>query len=486
MGFIGAALLSLLAVAAPRLELAPCRLPDFEREARCGTYEVFENRAASGTTNKGRKIALRVVVIPAREKPVAPDPVVFFEGGPGASVVESGPGIAEELAEALRHRDLLLVDARGTGGSHPLHCPQPEGVRRVEETLDTFMDPAAVRRCRALLEKDNDLTQYTTDTIVDDVDEVRAALGYGPVNVMGASYGTRAALVFLRRHPESVRTVMISSVLPASARIPTHLAEHTQAAFDRVVADCAAEAACHAAFPNPRADLDTVLARLAKEPAKVKVRDEDGREQTLNLSKNGAVQTVRYLLYRPAGVREIPLLLHRAAAGDFGALGQTAYDIANALLLSSPDGLYLSVTCAEDVAFVDRQKAERLAAGTFVGDFRLRQQLAACAEWPAAKLPASFLEPVRSEVPVLILSGDNDPGTPLAWAEEVARTLPKSRIFVVPGGTHTFYGLEGVECIDRVTADFVNRGTAEGLDVEGCRKMIRRPPFATSLPAGGS
>lgn len=479
MGFIGAALLSLLAVTAPRLELAPCRLPHFEPEARCGTYEVFENRASG----QGRKIALRVVVIPAREKPVTPDPVIFFEGGPGASVVNSGPGIAEELAEVLRHRDLLLVDARGAGGSHRLDCPRPGGVRRIEETLDTFMDPAAVRHCRTVLEKDNDLTQYTTDAIVDDVDEVRAALGYGPANVMGASYGTRAALVFLRRHPESVRTVVISSVLPTSARVPTQLAEHTQAAFDRVVADCAAEAACHSAFPNPRADLDAVLARLAKEPAKVMVRDEDGQEQTLALSKNGVVQTVRYLLYRPAGVRQIPLLLHRAAAGDLTPLGQTAYDIANALLASSPGGLYLSVTCAEDVAFIDRKEAERLAAGTFVGDFRLRQQLAACAEWPAAKLPASFLEPVRSDAPVLIVAGDNDPGTPLAWAEQVSRTLPKSRIFVVPGGTHTVYGLEGVECIDRVTADFVNRGTTEGLDVEGCRKAIRRPPFAVSLPA---
>ncbi len=459
------------------LKLAPCHLPKVDREARCGTYEVFENRAAGS----GRKIPLRVVVIPAAGKPVAPDPLVFFEGGPGVSSVESAPDVIEEFGAVLQHRDLLLVDFRGTGGSHPLLCPQPEGVHGVEEALDTFMDPGAVRRCREVLARDNDLTQYTTDTSVDDVEEVRAALGYPKVNLAGASYGTRAALVYLRRHPESVRTVQISSVLPANARIPMFLAAHTQAAFQRVVQDCAAEPSCHAAFPDPRADLETVLKRLEAEPATVTVQDGNGKATTLRLTRNGVVQTVRYMLYRPAGVQSVPLLLCRAAAGDLEPLAQTAYDLASALLASPPDGLYLSVTCAEDVAFVDREQALRLSAGTFVGDLRLRQQIAACAEWPFAKIPPSFLKPVRSDVPALIVAGENDPATPREWAEKVARTLPHSRLLVVPGGTHTVYGLEGTRCIDRLIADFIDRGTAEGLDFESCRKAIRRPPFAVRL-----
>jgi pimeloyl-ACP methyl ester carboxylesterase len=475
------ALLTALPAHAARLELKPCRLSEIEGEAlRCGTYEVFEDRAAG----KGRKIPLRVVVIPARETPVEPDPVIYFEGGPGVSIVQSGPDVVRELARILRHRDILLVDVRGTGGSHRLDCPQTDGGRAVptvEQALDTFMDPASLRRCREALEKDNDLTRYTTDSIVDDVDEVRAALGYPKVNVMGASYGTRAALVYLRRHPESVRTVMISSVLPVDARVPMFLAKHTQAAFDRVAADCAAESTCHAAFPDPKADLDAVLKRLDSGPIEVAVQDDDGKPRKLRLSRNGAAQTVRYLLYRPSGVRVLPLFLRRAAAGDLGPLGQAAWDIASATRSASAQGLYLSVTCAEDVAFVDRAEAARLAEGTFFGDFRLRQQLEACAGWPAAKVPASFLEPVRSNVPVLILAGENDPTTPVEWARKVSETLPGSRLLVVPGGNHVFYNLEGIECLDRLTAELVERGSAEGLDLEGCRKAIRRPPFATSL-----
>lgn len=468
--------------ARPRLKLEPCRLPGVKTEARCGTYEVFENR----TARRGRKVPLRVAVLPARERPAAPDPLIFFEGGPGASAIASAPDVEAEMGEILRRRDIVLVDVRGTGQSGPLACPQPDRARSVEEALDTFMDPAAVRRCREVLARDHDLSQYTTETIVDDVDEVRAALGYSKVNLSGASYGTRAALIYLRRHPERVRTVFLASVVPQDARIPTFLAAHTQAAFDRLAADCAADPACHSAFPDPATDLRTVLDRLAARPAEVKVQGEDGQEARLRLSREGAVQAVRYLLYRPTGARGLPLMLRQAAQGNFQPLAQSAYDIAGAMLLSSPDGLYLSVTCAEDVAFVDRDEAARRSAGSFVGDFRLRQQIATCAEWPAAKLPASFLDPVRSSVPVLIFAGENDPTTPLEWAERVAHTLPRSRIVVVPGGAHTFYGLTGTECLERLSADFIARGEAEGLDVEACRKAIRPAPFALTSDQEGS
>ncbi|HVG09566.1 MAG TPA: alpha/beta hydrolase [Thermoanaerobaculia bacterium] len=459
------ALLALLAaLPAASLELKPCRLPDFDREARCGTHEVFENRTAAA----GRKIPLHVVVIPASGAPVQPDPVVYFEGGPGGSAVESGPGLTEELATALRNRDLVLIDVRGTGASGPLNCP-----KTAEVALESFMDPAMVRSCRETLARDHDLSQYTTEAIVDDVDEVRAALGYAKVNLLGASYGTRAALIYLRRHPENVRTVHLHSVLPMDARVPMYLAPHTQAAFEKMAAACAAEPACHAAFPDPKADLETVLKRLEAKPAK--------SAETPWLTRNGAAQTVRYLLYRPAGARSLPLLLRLAASGNLEPLAQTAWDIASAMLVSSPGGLYLSVTCAEDVAFMDPAEAARLAGGTFMGDLRVRQQVAACAEWPAAKVPASFLEPVRSSVPVLIYSGENDPTTPREWAEKVAQTLTASRILTVPGGAHVFYNLPGVECLDRVYSDFLARGRAEGLDLETCRKSIRPLPFLMSF-----
>ncbi|HEV7786425.1 MAG TPA: alpha/beta hydrolase [Thermoanaerobaculia bacterium] len=480
LSVITLALLSALS-APPALKLAPCRLPDFANEVRCGTYEVFENRAA----RSGRRIGLRVVVIPAHGKPVSPDPIVFFAGGPGGSPIEMAPLLADKWAAALLHRDLLLIDPRGVGGSHPLACPPPDGTGGGEAPSEGFLDPAAVRRCRDSLAKDNDFTQYTTDATVDDADEVRAALGYHKVNLTAASYGTRLALDYLRRHPGSVRTLRLTSVVPPDGRTLTLLAPNAQAAFDHVVAACAAEAPCHAAFPDPRADLDAVLKRLSAAPEMVSIRDREGKERNVRISHDDAVEAVRFLLMGPSGVRELPLLLHRAAAGDLGPFGRWADETQRISLAGPPDGHWLSVSCAETIPVLDRAEAERLARGTFVGDLRLRLQLAACAEWPAARIAPGFFEPVRSTVPVLIFAGENDPATPLAGAQHVARTLPHSRILIVPGGGHTFTGLPGAECLDQLTADFIARGSAEGLDLESCRKAIRRLPFATSPASPG-
>ncbi|HET9225755.1 MAG TPA: alpha/beta fold hydrolase, partial [Thermoanaerobaculia bacterium] len=272
----------------PPPKMEPCRLPGLEREALCGTAAMSENRV----TGKGL-IHLRVAIIPAAATPREPDPVVYFEGGPGGSAVESGPGLIEELPEALRNRDLILVDIRGIG---TLRCP-----RAKEEILESFMDPARVRSCREALAQDHDLTQYTTETIVDDVHEIVSRLGYTRVNLLGASYGTRAALVYLRRHPEIVRTVHLHAVLPVDGRVPMHLAPHTEASFDRMAAECAAEPACRAAFPDPKGDLLAILKRLETGPVS-------------GLTRNGAATTVRYLLYRPTGARMLPLLLRRAAS----------------------------------------------------------------------------------------------------------------------------------------------------------------------------
>jgi pimeloyl-ACP methyl ester carboxylesterase len=468
-------LLASLGADDPRLALTPCRLPDLDREVKCGTYEVFENRSA----RIGHKIALRVAVIPAAEKPVKPDAVVYFEGGPGGSAIESGPGLVEEFPVALRHRDLVLVDARGTGESNNLRCPATEGVRGVEEALDSFLEPEAVRRCRDALAKENDLRQYTTEAIVDDVDEVRSALGYGKVNLLGASYGTRAALVYLRRHPEAVRTVNLHAAVPMDARGPQHLAPYAQSAFDAQAARCAAGAACRAAYPDPRGDLSAVLARLDQGPVEVEIATDEEQKKVMRLTRNGVIQTVRYLLYSPAGASQLPWLLRRAAAGDLAPLAQRAYGLATSLTGLAMSGLYLSVTCAEDIAFLDAAEAARLAKGTFVGDLRVRQQVAGCAQWPAPKVGEEFLAPVRSTVPVLLFTGEYDPATPREGAEQVAQALPNSRTLIVPGGAHVFYGLEGIECLDRLAAEMMDKGPVEGLDLEACRKSIKPMPFQT-------
>ena len=458
-----------------RLMLEPCRLVGVDEEVRCGVWEVFEDRSAG----HGRKIPLRVAVLPATGGDPAPDPVFFFEGGPGASAVEAAAELVVMLAEVRRRRELVLVDVRGTGASNPLFCPYQQDVLGSEEALETFIPADQLPACRTELEKTTDLTLYTTPEIVDDVDEVRRALGYDKVNLLGLSYGTRAVQVYLRRHPQAVRTAVLEGVVPLGTYSPETLARDTQAALDALFAECAAEPACAAAFLDPAADLGAVLERLEGALVSVPVVDADsGETHPFRLTRSVFVQTVRYMLYSADTALQVPLYLRRAVDGDFAPLAQMAYIFGGYLASTHPDGLYLSVTCAEDVPFIDWVAAARQAEGTFLGNFRLQQQRAACAPWPRGRLPEGFHLPVRSQVPALLISGERDPATPAAWGEAVARYLPASRHLVVPDGSHLNSGLEGTECIDRLMAELVEANSAEELDVAGCERSIHRPAFA--------
>lgn len=475
---LSAAVLAASPVAAARIHLEPCELPGVAVPARCGTYEVYEDREARA----GRTIPLRVVVLSTADEGLRRQAIVPFAGGPGESTVSWAAGMAGAYAGLLDERDILLVDYRGTGESNPLFCPYQEEGRGVDEALASFLPIDLVDDCRQALAARADLTQYTTPNIVDDVDEVRRALGYETVDLFGASYGTRAVLVYLRRHPEAVRTAVIEGVVPTDARMPVSLARDAQEALEGWLRECAEDAGCAAAFPDPAGDLARALARLEAEAPTLEVVDpRSGGTVPLHLTLNAFVQGLRYMLYTPLNALKIPAYLHAAAEGDWAPMAQSAYTVGGLLMASVPDGLYLSVTCAEDVAAIG-PNAVALQTGTFLGDFRLRQQLAACAEWPTGELPEGFDEPVVSDAPVLIVSGERDPATPLRWAHQVQEFLPASAHVVVSDAAHTWFGLEGTECLDALHLRLIETGSTAGLDVEACRSSIARPPFLLAIP----
>ena len=469
-----AARLSAAPAAAPRISLAPCKLSGVQREVRCGRMEVWENRARKA----GRKISLRIVVLPATGSERAPDPVFFFTGGPGESAVESAAGAAAGNAEINRKRDIVLVDVRGTGDSNGLQCPSLQGHQGVLGFLDSFLPVAGVRECRKLLEPRADLALYTTANAIDDVDDVRAALGYDRINLEGGSYGTFAALVYMRRHPRHVRTAVLESVVPPGTKAPLHFARDTQRALDQVVAACEKDAGCRAAFPDVRGDVARLLSQLEAKPAEVTIKDpKTGEPRKIVLGRSAAAQTIRYMLYLPITAAQIPLQAHMAAGGDYSRLAEGAYLFGN-LATSISDGFFLSVTCAEDVPFFTPAEAEAEARGTFLGDFRTRVQKAACAEWPRGEVPAGFDLPVKSEAPTLLISGERDPVTPAADAESAAKFLPHARRVVIPGAGHDYEGEKGAEeCITRVAAALIESGTEAGLDTS-CVAAIVPVPFA--------
>ena len=456
----------------PSLTLKDCQLKGLQGNAKCGTLEVFENRA----TKKGRKISLNIILLPATTDKREPDPLVYFAGGPGSAATEDAQGIALAFPQIREHRDLLFVDQRGTGKSHPLDC-QMYNPSDLQSYLGYFLPLDDVRKCRTQLEPNADLQLYTTTIAMDDMDEVRAALGYDKINLFGGSYGTRAALTYLKRHPQHVRSAILHGVSPSNQYLPGDFPQGNERALQGIIAECAADDACNKAFPNLKDETKSLLAQLIKGPVEVEVQKPNSSERVkVKLNRDLAAEAIRYMLYSPVPAGYVPLTIHLAAQGNFTPLAQAALRYRINLVGTGSNGMYLSVTCAEDLPFIKPGEGERNAENTFLGDYRLRQQREACALWPRAEVEKDYSVPTRSDVPVLILTGELDPVTPPANGDAAARTLPNSLHIVVPHGAHGLGGLEGIDCIDQLIIAFVERGTTKGLDT-ACVKSIRRKPF---------
>jgi len=455
----------------PQSVLAPCQVEGLDHEVLCATVEVPENPALP----EGRRIGLNVMVLPATGEHPAPEPLVVFFGGPGEGVVDAAPFLVQQYAEVLGVRDILLVDIRGTGSSNPLRCAYQD----VHTMLDQFMPFEGVAQCVAELSKTADLTRYTTPYIVDDVDHVRALLGYDRVVLQGGSYGTRAVLVYMRRHPDHVLAAELHGTAPPNVKMPQDFARDAQRALDGVIDDCAIDDACRQAFPHLRAELWQVMRSYDDGhtlPATL-ADPETGDEHQVELSHASFVHGLRYMLYRSSSAAQIPLAIHQAAAGDASIVAQVADAYDRGLSAGISEGLYLALTCTEDLPWIEPEDAIESAAGTFVGELRYRIQTAACSVVPRGELPEGYFGPVRSDIPVLLLTGELDPVTPPYLADRVAKTLPNSLHLVVPYGGHGFDGLEGLECIKSIEHRFLATASLDGLET-GCVAAIHRAGFA--------
>jgi pimeloyl-ACP methyl ester carboxylesterase len=334
-----------------------------------------------------------------------------------------------------------------------------------------------VALCRHRVTRDANLWFYTTTEAADDFADVLHALGYRSANLIGASYGTRVAMVMVRRHPAIVRSLVLQGVSPVDHRAPLTFAADAQAALDRLLSECQRTPDCAEAFPRIRAEAASVIERFAREPVRAQVRDPDGDGLAdVAVSKNLLGEVLQWMLYTPPEARRIPALLHRVASGDASVVAERALGIRRTVMDASGMGLYLSVMCAEDLPRIDPAAAAASAEGTFLGDYRYREQKAACVEWPQVAVGADFYAPIDSRVPNLVLSGELDPVTPPRLGDSIGSHFTNGVHLYVPYGGHSFDGLAPVSCLSQIRRDFIERGTANGLDT-GCLDQLRPPPF---------
>lgn len=456
----------------PALELHDCRIragrgfPGIK--ARCGTLERHENPDDPGSP----LLELFVAVVPALTLEPEPDPFVPIAGGPGQASTEFYAAYAEAFEMVRRNRDIVLLDQRGTGQSAPLDCEADDeiivGQFSREETIDE------TEECLDGLPHDPRF--FTTSVAVRDLEALREALGYPQFNLYGISYGTRVAQHFLRRYPDSTRTVVLDGVVPPQLALGPAIAIEAQNALDAVFDRCAESNDCALAFPDLRENFEKLRDSLEEQPVTVNLPDPlTGEAMELSFGRQEMAAALRLLSYHPSSVAVMPLLINEAVRGNFAPLAAQFLMISEGMSDAINIGMHNAVVCTEDAPYFAGENVARAALDvTFIGPVQFDALKAICSVWPAGVLDDQFKTAVATDIPVLLLSGEADPITPPRYAELAAVDFGNARLLT---GKKQGHGQAPRGCMPQIIADFVVAADPSALEVDCLDRLYAMPFF---------
>ena len=461
----------LVAGVAQAQSLSDCRVPGMRNSVQCGVV----TRALDPARPDGPKIAVHYVVIPAMARRKLPDPVFLLAGGPGQSAIDVGPQAFGLFSRLNNRRDIVLVDQRGTGQSAPLECHDPKRDSLAEQAgLEPQLQQ--LMACKAALLKlpyiraESDLGFFTTTLAMQDLDAVRAQLGAERIDLVGISYGTRAALEYMRLFPARVRRSVLDSVAPPDMALPASFSTDSQAALDAMLNACAQQPACQAAYPRLREDWAALLASLPRPVSAAQALT--GHNERFTLTREMVLGAVRGALYAPATAAALPAAITEAAAGRVDALVGVGALLSSRKGIQLAMGMHFSVVCAEDVPRLPQ--ASDAPGADFRNDYATLYQRV-CAQWPRGAVPKDFYTVPASRAPVLLFSGGIDPATPPRHGARVAAALgPTAQHVVVPQAGHSVLGVGCARDLLYRFIDTADDGAATALDAS-CVKAIPRP-----------
>ncbi len=456
----------------PTLELTDCRirvdpgLPGIA--ARCGT---FVRPLDPADTSRGT-IDLKVAVVPALTLEPASDPFVPIAGGPGQSSIYFYAGWESVFERVRKHRDILLLDQRGTGASAAMTCDIDEDI--FESRFSVEQTQRLTQQCLDLLPHDPRF--FTTSVAVQDLEALRQALGYGQLNLYGISYGTRVAQHFARRFPDSTRSVIIDGVIPPQLPLGPDIATESQVAIDSVFDRCAANAACDERFPDIGEDFAMLRGALAESPITVAFQHPvSGQREVIEFTEEHLAGAIRLLLYDPRTVALLPLVINEASNGNFAPLAAQYHMVVASVAKSLSIGMHNAVMCTEDAPFIDWDALDQDAIdASYMGPLQLDAIRTMCSVWPAGLLDDDLRDPLATDKPVLLLSGGADPITPAHYAEMAAIKMSNHWQIV---GAEQGHGLGAVGCMPRVISEFVSAASLEDGAAECMQKAFVMPFF---------
>ncbi|MGS0681044.1 alpha/beta hydrolase [Shewanella sp. 125m-7] len=439
-----------------------CYVDGLSEQMQCGSISVPENYAKPD----GKQIQIHYVVMPAIKPSDKKTALLAIAGGPGQSAIENAQGFDRMLTKVRQTEDVILIDQRGTGQSSPLQCIGDgfESALAVNESdFDTRVE---TQKCLDSLEAD--VTQYGSLSALKDFEAVRQHLGYQKLHLYGVSYGTRMAQLYMRHYPEHLATVTLDGVVPMQQSVLA-IGNAIARAFDLLIEDCANNSLCHAQFPELRADLEKVDAELTQAPKISQVPDPlTGESTQLTMTRSKFKGALRMALYSPSTRSLIPHAIHQAAKGNFQPVtGLYAMGIDNAGIAM---GMHASVVCGEDWQRLTPELRAKTSESYF-GKEMLKTFADSCAVWNMPAVDANFSDPIASDIPTLLLSGELDPATPPSWGELAMEKLTNAKHFVAPYATH---GVAYQSCGNDLIAELVEQGSVAELDAKCLQEDIRR------------
>jgi pimeloyl-ACP methyl ester carboxylesterase len=435
--------------------------PD-DTSVECGYLTVPADREDPGS----EEIELAVAVFEARNADPAPDPIVYLDGGPGGRTLELINESFDALVDPyLDERDFVVFDQRGVGYSRPnMTCPEIQELGRygLEEGYSedeyTRAVAAAVDSCRLRLRDEGTPSGLANSAeSAADLEDLRRALGYEKWNLYGISYGTRLALTAIRDFPGGIRSAVLDSVYPPEVDfVATGPADYARA-LDVLFRDCAADAACVAAYPDLEGKLYRTVERLDAERPVVPLPEGIAYFfEEVTLTGEVLLSAVFSALYVKELLPQLPALIQEVNDGDYERMALVAASLE--LSFEYLDyGMYLSVQCTEEVPFSSRDEAlTTLAANpeiasAFYGEPDV--SFDACAAFGVEVAPAGENEPVSGDVPILVVGGSYDPITPPGWGQEVAGRFTTAHAFEFPGDGHAVTTSNG--CAEEIVLSFL-------------------------------
>jgi pimeloyl-ACP methyl ester carboxylesterase len=497
-----------------RSATCPFVLPAPEREGlsyECGYVSV----PMSYERNEG-EIDLAVAILRATGSAVESDPILWLEGGPGASALVVADTNRKIVAQAREHRDVILYDQRGAGYSGYLECgsyqsqaaqslaaagtpyPSPLGSdATIDEIYDYALNSAALGypECwNGYANAGIDPAQFNTETIARDSVEVLTALGYDQATLWGTSYGGRVAMAIMRDYPKWVRAAVLDSPLPIGIRRLEQFAELETEPAAHLFAWCAADAACNRAYPDLEARTLDLIDALKRSP--IAVSSDQGAQAGLRggFDGNALVRLLTSSLpNNPLIAGAIPRAISDLENGDATvalALLSGTYpppverDIPPSLTDTSFDTLRTPtdarlalslamrtfVLCNDEAGAVTLDDIADSEANAPLSMLRTqtpyRSAVTLFAQCRALDIEHEPLatDPPTAPIPTLVLSGDYDATTAPSWAKAAADALPSATLVSVPSAGHAT--ARWSTCARDIASAFVDNPTAQ-LDT-GC------------------